>query len=208
MLTENFLRAAIPSLKDALKYDERSEWTRGMHNPWNLPPSDELDEAWKDLLYPLNLRVSGTELDLVGENRTNAARVTGGDYLGVMGVYHNLHCLNALRVQLHWDYYEAKSLKLSKIASNVSISGHIAHCIDSIRQALTCHPNMAVAVSDYVNDPSFYVSEDVRNSATVQCVNWDSLHGWAKQRALVAGEYKFLPGPWHKSPDAKNPKDW
>lgn len=38
--------AALPKLE----YEQRPEWTH-MAYPWHLDPSDELDEAWDDLLY-------------------------------------------------------------------------------------------------------------------------------------------------------------
>ena len=44
----------------------------------------------------------------LGSNVTNRIQVDGGDYLGVMGVYHHLHCLNNLRRLVHWDYYESR----------------------------------------------------------------------------------------------------
>ncbi len=39
---------------------------------------------------------------------TNRVQVNGGDYLGSIGVYHHLHCLNNLRMVVHWDYYKSK----------------------------------------------------------------------------------------------------
>ncbi|KAK3329255.1 hypothetical protein B0H66DRAFT_634462 [Apodospora peruviana] len=198
----------LPTLKQELRYVEKPSWEIVVPYPWNLSPSEELDEAWNDLLLPTNIRVSGSELDSVNENRTTAVKVNGGggdDYLGVLGVYHNLHCLNMIRRKLSWDYYESRTpsnrLELTE-------PPHLAHCIDLIRQALLCRPNTAIFVSDYVNDPVQYTSDDIRSSANVQCVNWDSLHGWAKKRALLPGKYKYRVGPWYKSPDAKNPNDW
>lgn len=48
------------------------------------------------------------ELRRVGANMTNRVQVNGGDYLGSIGVYHHLHCLNNLRMVVHWDYYKSK----------------------------------------------------------------------------------------------------
>lgn len=53
----------------------------------------------------LNIRIKPAELDRLGENKTNRVRVNNGDYLGALGVFHHLHCLNNLRRVLHWDYY-------------------------------------------------------------------------------------------------------
>ncbi len=50
-------------------------------------------------------------MNFLKENKSNRVQVTGGnrqsdhDYVGVLGVYHHLHCLNNLRRAIHWDYY-------------------------------------------------------------------------------------------------------
>ncbi|KAM7219597.1 protein of unknown function (DUF3328) domain containing protein [Rhypophila decipiens] len=200
----------LPSLKDNLRYVQKREWENVIEYPWNLEPSDELDAAWHDLSLATDIRVSVEELDLIGENRTNAVRVTGGDeghtdYLGSLGVYHNIHCLDSIRRKLSWEYYESRTPGNKKALAEPA---HLAHCVDLLRQALTCHPSTALFVTDYVNDPLHYISEDIRSLAKVQCVDWDSLHGWAKGRALLPGQYKYKVGPWYKSPEAKNPNDW
>ncbi|KAI9644491.1 hypothetical protein NHQ30_006512 [Ciborinia camelliae] len=94
--------------QEALKFEQRPEWLP-IQPPWNQPPSDEVDSAWDELLVSLNIRVTSEELSLLSENKTNLVRVTGGDhgknYVGVIGVYHHIHCLNNIRRLLSWDYY-------------------------------------------------------------------------------------------------------
>ncbi|KAF2962725.1 hypothetical protein GQX73_g10846 [Xylaria multiplex] len=89
---------------DILEYEDRKEWYKQGH-PWDLPPSDEIDEAWDKLLFSLNIRVSPEEMSSIGANTTNRVQVNHGDYLGALGVFHYLHCLNNLRKVIHWDYY-------------------------------------------------------------------------------------------------------
>ena len=40
-----------------------------------------------------NVRITEEEMLLAGENLTNSVQLVGGDYLGIMGVFHQLHCL-------------------------------------------------------------------------------------------------------------------
>jgi hypothetical protein len=113
-----------------LEYEERPEWGE-MQHPWNLGLSEEVDAAWEDLLYgekkpllsilvgvaalsdavflhlptALNIRISEDEMSILHENRTHRVRVNRGDYVGVLGVYHHMHCLYNLRRVVHWDYY-------------------------------------------------------------------------------------------------------
>ena len=42
---------------------------------------------------------------LQGENMTHRVEVEGGGYLGLMAVWHNLHCLNVLRKVVNVGYY-------------------------------------------------------------------------------------------------------
>lgn len=67
------------------------------------PPDSRLS-----ILAALNIRVKKDELDLVGNVTAERVRVNGGDYAGEVGVYHHLHCLNNLRMVVHWDYYESR----------------------------------------------------------------------------------------------------
>jgi hypothetical protein len=55
-----------------------------------------------------NVRITENEMDLLEVNKTNLVKVTGDDYLGIVGIYHHIHCLNNIRRLLHWDYYGAK----------------------------------------------------------------------------------------------------
>ena len=56
----------------------------------------------------LNIRVTLGELASVKENVTNRVQVDNGDYAGVLGAYHFLHCLNNLRRIVHWNYFEPR----------------------------------------------------------------------------------------------------
>ncbi|SPQ25729.1 8a642c71-02e4-4acf-b4ee-2291641d0938 [Thermothielavioides terrestris] len=116
-----------------------------MQHPWNLGLSEEVDAAWEDLLYALNIRISEDEMSILHENRTHRVRVNGGDYVGVLGVYHHMHCLYNLRRVVHWDYYD--------------------HCIDSIRQALMCHTNTALYTAEWVKDSHDPFNKELRSSA-------------------------------------------
>ncbi|GAB1319328.1 hypothetical protein MFIFM68171_09538 [Madurella fahalii] len=178
---------------EVLRYEERHEWERLRH-PWNLEPSDELDAVWNELLYALNVRVTSSELDMVGEDKTNRVQVNGSDYAGVLGVFHHLHCLNNLRRVVHWDYYGPR-LANAKHPEGYS-KEHSDHCIDTLRQALMCHANTAIYTAEWTDDPHSPVNKELRSDAVTTCVNWDALNGWARQRALVPGHYHYLSGPY------------
>ncbi|KAK3312557.1 hypothetical protein B0H66DRAFT_585157 [Apodospora peruviana] len=182
------------SPREFLKYVEQPEWESPRY-PWNSGPSDALDAAWRDLLNAINIQVTPTEMDSVGENRTNRVRIENGNYIGALGVYHHLHCLNNLRRVIHWDYYEPQLREVEHPEGFWKEHSATDHCIDVIRQAIMCHANMAVYVLEWADDARLRVSTDLRSDARVTCANWDVLDNWARQRAVVAGRDHYLHAP-------------
>ncbi|KAI1385646.1 uncharacterized protein F4822DRAFT_350352 [Hypoxylon trugodes] len=183
-------------LADVLQYEERPEWFQPEH-PWDQDPSDELDAAWDNLLYAINLRISDDELDILGINKTNRVQVNGGAYIGSMGVYHHLHCLNNLRMIVHWDYYEPKFAD-SPYLGHLG-KAHSDHCITALRQALMCHANTAITTFEWVDEETPLHGKEQRLEAMTTCAKWNSLDDWARQRVLVAGNYTYRPGPFSKN---------
>ncbi|KAI0113113.1 hypothetical protein F4814DRAFT_449560 [Daldinia grandis] len=197
---------------DAVRYEEKQEWYT-LREPWDKDPSDELDDQWEDLLYALNIRVSPREMAQLGSNLTNRIQVDGGDYLGVMGVYHHLHCLNNLRRIVHWDYYESRVADVGSTGpfgkghSGKPIDPPMSkeyqayiyhptdHCINAIRQALMCHANTEIHTGQWIYDPDRPQASKLGSHSVTTCVKWDSLNNWARSRALRSGEYTYRPVP-------------
>ncbi|KAI0891961.1 hypothetical protein F4806DRAFT_289454 [Annulohypoxylon nitens] len=191
----------LPLMGGLLRYEERPEWfTPG--SPWDQDPSDELDDAWDELLHAINIRVTGDELDTLGINKTNMVQVNGGDYIGSMGVYHHLHCLNNLRMVVHWDYYEPK-YRNSPYFGHLG-KAHSDHCINVLRQAVMCHANTAITTFEWVDEETSLDGKEQRLEASTTCTKWESFDNWARQRLLIAGNYTYRPGPFERNkPKAK-----
>ncbi|KAI1459655.1 hypothetical protein F4805DRAFT_49243 [Annulohypoxylon moriforme] len=191
----------LPFIRDTLRYEERPEWY-SPGSPWDQGPSDELDDAWDDLLHAINIRVTGDELDILGINKTNMVQVNGGDYIGSMGVYHHLHCLNNLRMVVHWDYYEP-IFRDSPYFDHLG-KAHSDHCINVLRQAVMCHANTAITTFEWVDEETSLDGKEQRLEASTTCTKWDSFDNWARQRILIAGNYTYRPGPFERNkPKAK-----
>jgi hypothetical protein len=79
-----------------------------------------------------------------------------------LSVYHNLHCLNKLRMEIDKDYYAARDPEGSLWGGRV----HNDHCIDQIRQALECHgdttpvPMLAATEGVYVGNAEMHTCRD------------------------------------------------
>ena len=55
-----------------------------------------------------NIRVTAEELGPQSENLTSRVQLADGDYLGVISVWHDLHCLDIIRRGLRSDYYGSR----------------------------------------------------------------------------------------------------
>ena len=126
------------------------------------------------------------EEDLVKINRTSLPlNDAGGGYLAVVDVFHELHCLNYVREYLHQDYYKVKEPPESRIL-------HVDHCIDTLRQTLMCHGDIALHTFDWIPDyrrpwPNFNVVHE--------CRNFDAIYDWAEKHSVptLAGNVLIHP---------------
>ncbi|KAI2635821.1 hypothetical protein GGS26DRAFT_513552 [Hypomontagnella submonticulosa] len=189
------------SLGNTVEFEQRAEWGPPQH-PWNQDPSEELDAAWDDLLYAINIKVKEGELAVLGIDKTNRVQVNGGSYIGSIGVYHHLHCLNNLRMVVHWDYYE-KQFAGSPYRDHLG-KAHSDHCINALREAVMCHANTAITTFEWVDEDNSLQGKEQRLEALTTCAKWDSVDNWARQRVLVSGNYTYRPGPFQRSKPKSN----
>lgn len=76
------------------------------------------------------------------------------------------------------------------------------HCIDTIRQAIMCHASteiLSLVWTENQDDPN---AKDLGPRGKTTCIDWGSLDGWARQRALVPGNFTYRPGPFYKPESA------
>lgn len=59
-----------------------------------------------------------------------------------------------------------------------------------------CHANTAIYTGEWLDDAAVPISPHLRTGSVAHCVNWDVMDGWARQRALVPGRFRYLPGPY------------
>ncbi|KAF2492905.1 hypothetical protein BU16DRAFT_620214 [Lophium mytilinum] len=181
----------------ALKYVKRPLWDNA-DSPFAQPPSPATDAAWDDLLSFQNIRVSPSELATQRENLTNRVQLPNGDYMGSLGVWHQLHCLDILRKAVHMDYYRHHLTNISHTA-DIFVVEHYDHCIETLRRSVMCHADVGLYSFEWVGDSREARNKVLRSDAETVCVDWEALSGWAGERALEKGRFKLLAGPFEKS---------
>ncbi|KAF2178041.1 hypothetical protein K469DRAFT_696153 [Zopfia rhizophila CBS 207.26] len=181
---------------DIIRLERQKIWDDAF-SPWHQPPSDDTDAAWNKLLIDVSRSERSNhpeEAELQNENLTNRVQIENGDYMGALGVWHQLHCLDALRRAVHFEYYSPSDDPDQRETDLV----HYDHCIEIIRRSVMCHADTAVYVAEWIGDSREPVSKELKSNAERMCVNWESLHNWVRSRALLPYQFKLLPGLFEK----------
>lgn len=105
-------------------------------------------------------------------NRTSAHPRDPTQSLIGIDVFHQLHCLDMIRMSLYPDRY------------NISEPGqiiHTAHCVDSIRQSLMCSADVSTIFFEWSEDRNFTLPN---GQVTHTCRRWDDLVDWATEHYM------------------------
>ncbi|KJX97225.1 hypothetical protein TI39_contig523g00003 [Zymoseptoria brevis] len=167
---------------EAVSYipEHRFEAALATHTDYMGAPNDEIDRRWEDLFQYNRSVITKEEAQYLS---TPTMTIPGTeDYLITLEVFHNLHCLNELRKLLWPDRYRMlQRVSFDNGTINTSSFGfrHWDHCVDSLRQALTCNADVA-PVSWHVNVP-FNRGIYPRLASTHTCRDFSQIQKWAKE---------------------------
>ncbi|KAH8813784.1 hypothetical protein DL96DRAFT_1535390 [Flagelloscypha sp. PMI_526] len=135
--------------------------------------TDEADEAWTNLYFGTFIKMTKAEASQL-PNKTYPILGEEDAYIGQFDVFHQLHCLNYLRQSLEPDRYSHDSLHgLQKT--------HLEHCIESLRQSLTCMSDVSVVTFQWDEDIKQVTGQ---SSIAHSCRNFDQIQKWSRDRAL------------------------
>ncbi|KIM95540.1 hypothetical protein OIDMADRAFT_133628 [Oidiodendron maius Zn] len=140
------------------------------------PPTDEMDDAWHNLLTNRYFNITEEEAELTfGKPHGLYKHPDGIGYLIGLDVYHTLHCVEQLRRALDRDHYFNKETKLA-----YPDRAHRDHCLDHIRQQLMCHVDLTpIPVIWYEGHGRSFVQSDVVHT----CRNWDAVQQFISSRS-------------------------
>ena len=143
---------ALGIFDDSDWYLQRFDGSLRASNRFRGPPSEDIDNAWNDILFPEGglIRLKQDQLDKINASKY-AAQYTngmGGGYIVGVEVLHQLHCVNMLRQATYMEYYlprmnewrDGETLRyhlgtLSLFREDVLVTDRILdHCVDMLRQ--------------------------------------------------------------------------
>ncbi|KAI1649244.1 uncharacterized protein F4817DRAFT_44958 [Daldinia loculata] len=162
--------------------------------PYGGPPSPAVDRLWQDLAVnwtavsiPESL---GKKANLAGSALIRRRDEDGNpilEYFASFEVFHQLHCLDLLRkaAQPNYHYYSQLGEPMFHGNELYQLSTHIGHCVDILRQSLTCNPDYALIGYVHVDGQDF----PVPNFPAVkhQCrpfESFEALRRWTEERAV------------------------
>lgn len=159
-----------------------------MHDsPYVGQPSEDVDNAWHDLMGNMSLRVTTEEL---AQQSQRSVALPNGGYLAWLGAYHDLHCIKILRKMNYRDHYHPNLTEQGLKDQQV----HADHCIDALR-------NLAMCRSDTESMTTFVWRQgQVKPLLSPErplrrCVDWDRLVGSLKHRVVSEGEMSMMRNP-------------
>ncbi|KAJ7068596.1 hypothetical protein C8F01DRAFT_1336806 [Mycena amicta] len=147
---------------------------RGQDGTGDIPlyeqePSDEVDQAWRALYDHPELRVPKSEaVKMV--NATYPILNDPGNYILSLEMFHQIHCLDKLRHQLHPERgYPSYP------------QSHIRHCIGAIRQALMCYADVTPVVMQWSDAAGQAIQRD---DIVHQCRDYSKIKHWADEHRM------------------------
>ncbi|EPE07010.1 hypothetical protein F503_03437 [Ophiostoma piceae UAMH 11346] len=116
-------------------------------------PGSEVDKAWERVAKTMMFGLTREDVVQLGKDPDTAVKfskswnITSPDgeelYLGVLDVFHQVHCLNMLRKSLitNYDYYYGEVLGFR---AELFHETHLKHCTSILLQSIMCHGDVGV----------------------------------------------------------------
>ncbi|KAH6653026.1 hypothetical protein BKA67DRAFT_536728 [Truncatella angustata] len=164
-------------------------------------PSHEVDLAWDRIGDTRLIPLTRAEVEAIGKDPRDAVKFPesfglGPDaYAGRLEVFHQVHCLDALRREAYFEHYYGSVYGGYNETSEMHRL-HLSHCIEYLLQGILCQANTDVYTHIWTDGvdrpfPDFSVNH--------QCRDYDAIKSWHDQNAVDVDNFVELRAP----PDAK-----
>ncbi|KAI4128045.1 MAG: hypothetical protein LQ347_004346 [Umbilicaria vellea] len=156
-----------------------------VHIPLTYYPSPEVDIAWRRLSNINTIPLSSADVVKLGIDPSTTAKFPAhfgfGDdaHIGRLDVFHQIHCLNSLRKEIHFDYYFGD--KFPDGTRTPSHKSHISHCLEILLEAFMCNANIEPILHYWV-DIAEEPFPDFDNNH--QCRDFDTVLKWHEEHSV------------------------
>jgi hypothetical protein len=108
-------------------------------------------------------------------------------HIGLINVFHEIHCLNVIRQNLHRDYYYPEGIQSPYHWI------HLYHCLNVVLQALQCSANVDIVTYNYQELMPGPVFDFSINRI---CRDFDALWKWQNRTLRPIESYRFHREGW------------
>ncbi|RKU41769.1 hypothetical protein DL546_003356 [Coniochaeta pulveracea] len=110
-------------------------------------------------------------------------------YRAGVEVFHQLHCLNLLRQAIYKDYYSKEEVggDVAEADGQEDLSGHVDHCIETLRLNLMCQSDIGVfTFHDFPELADDGIEGDWPDFETQHvCRNFEAIRKWTNANAVA-----------------------
>lgn len=149
----------------------------------------EVDRAWDHITNNVgDQMISQAELERLGLDPTSIKwkhPTTGEEgYRVGIEVFHQLHCLNLLRMATWSEYYSQEEVGGDVATDPEDLRGHIDHCLEALRLNLMCQSD--IGIFTFKNYPDLPVEGHWPDFSTLHvCRNFDDIRNWAMVNSVT-----------------------
>lgn len=168
--------------REAIKPQLRYFTTDIKTNPFAGTPRPELEDAWHNLLENDNIYLPRKFLDALNLNTIYTRDGING--IASLSIFHALHCLKLIRQTVYLPHYHPN---LTGTALQRHFL-HTDHCIEYLRESLTCHPDISLVTFRWINDTAQHRDEPNAfyptnfDAGIHECNDWSAINEWAGER--------------------------
>ncbi|GAW23811.1 hypothetical protein ANO14919_133880 [Xylariales sp. No.14919] len=180
-----------PALEAVRYQDVKWQNTFSEKSIYRGKPTKEREQAWLDLWDFGPVNIPDSRLERMNKSHevswARAKPEDGGGVIGLLEVFHHIHCLDLVRQYVHkdeWDYSDQPAFD----GSPEQVLEHVDHCINSLRIVLQCSAD----VSPYLikNDPKRPLGIDPDFNSQHKCRDFDAIQKWAREHQLDRKKYE------------------
>ncbi|KAH8422451.1 oxidase ustYa family protein [Aspergillus melleus] len=168
---------------------------------FQLPPSPEVDAAWDRISDTHAIVLSREEIVKMGRGPDEQWRFPpeygyGDDaYMGLLDVFHHLHCLNAMRQAAYPEYYFNKTGSHSHHERlggpgevHFTRGGHDLHCQYILLQFIMCHADVGVITFNKVEGVKGPMADF---SIDHKCRDFRSILDWKEENQVNVSDEQW-----------------
>ncbi|TDZ13761.1 hypothetical protein Cob_v013126 [Colletotrichum orbiculare MAFF 240422] len=171
----------------------RGKTTWGVFNLVDSPANVVGEETHLEI-FPIqgpphdnNIRVSDDWVHRWGREH-EAVKLPDGGYLGMLSVFHELHCIKRLYQTLSPDYYYPNATA-EEVATNRE---HNQHCLEVLRMGAACRGDVSIITHMWTDKDSQPI---VNQTAPHQCVDFDKVMDYSRDQSVDVYQENYIVHP-------------